>query len=183
MKTMLACSIGLTALLIASTSLSAKGLTIKITINGARLVTPIEIDDATVIAPFQVWAGPGTKTCVRNVCREGTEGFIVNWSSGFVTEPPAGLQRYEVTFYASEEQRTPDGSRFETLSPRIVYIVLYVQDASTGQGYVYLPTGTDDERYGVNTSSIYRGGLERHWFRATDSWDSVAAPLVARGVR
>jgi hypothetical protein len=182
MKTMLACSIGLTALLIVSTSLSAKGLTIKITISGARLVTPIEIDDATVIAPFQVWAGPGTKTCVRNVCREGAEGFIVNWSAGFVTEPPAGLPRYEVTFYASEEPRTLDDRRSETLTPRIVYVVLYTHDASSGQGYVYLPTATDDERYAVNTSSIYRG-LERHWFRATGSWDSVAGPLIARTVR
>jgi len=46
-------------LLIARTSLSAKGLTIKITISGVGLVMPIEIDDATVLALFQVWAGPG----------------------------------------------------------------------------------------------------------------------------
>jgi hypothetical protein len=161
------------------TSLLAKGPTVKITVSGGGLFTPIQITDATIVRPFQVWAGPGTTTCIQRVCSEHMDGFIIDWASGVVAERPSGLQRYEVAFFASDEQRTADGRGVETLPPRVVYIVVYEHDPSTGHGYVYLPTDKDDQRYGANTASIYRGGLERHWFRATSEWETVVGPLIA----
>src|SRR5262245_13570450 len=77
-----------------STTLLAKGPTTRITISGSALTSPIEISDVNIIKEFQVWAGPGTQTCVGGIanCVEGTEGFIVDWSSGAVSERPSGLE-------------------------------------------------------------------------------------------
>jgi hypothetical protein len=47
-------------LMIATASLSAKGKTIRITIQGADLKSPIEITDPKILANFNVWTGPGT---------------------------------------------------------------------------------------------------------------------------
>jgi hypothetical protein len=57
----------LNSLLILSipTPLVAKGKTVKITIKGADLKTPIAITDRKILANFQVWTGPGTSTADR----------------------------------------------------------------------------------------------------------------------
>jgi hypothetical protein len=55
------------------TPLLAKGKTVKVTIKGAVLKTPIEISDPKILANFQVWTGPGT--------------------------PPESLSRYQVSFH------------------------------------------------------------------------------------
>ena len=65
----------------------AKGITTKITITGAGLQRPVEISDPQVLKNFNVWSGPGT--FANGV--EGTEGFIINWASGSVTDRPNGL--------------------------------------------------------------------------------------------
>ena len=83
-----------------STVTSAKGETTKITISGESLAHPIEITDAEIVKQFQVWSGPGTSVCMggRGNCVEGTEGFIVDWSSGAVAERPHGLQHTRSRF-------------------------------------------------------------------------------------
>ncbi len=140
----------------------AKGHTSKITIKGADLKTPIEITDFRNFkdVDINVWAGPG----VTVNGKEQTEGFIADWSQP-VTEPPKGLQRYEVSFYA----KFPD--------ERLVYVVLYGYDPATERGYVYLP-GRGDDWYGLNTRTILRG-VEGHWYRASTGWDTVMRPLIA----
>jgi hypothetical protein len=75
--------------------LFAKGRTVKITIKGACLATPLEITDPE-IEQFEIWAGPGV--FVNAV--EEREGFIINWSKGIVAERQRGLQHYEVAFFA-----------------------------------------------------------------------------------
>ncbi len=155
--------------------ISAKGETTKITISGASLAHPIEITDAGILKQCQVWSGPGTSVCMggRGNCVEGTEGFIVDWSSGAVAERPHGLQQYEVSFYVTDA-RLPDQPGPEQLA----YVVSYEYDAATSQGYVYLP-GKDDPWYPLNSASIFRG-REGHWFRATRAWEDAVVPLVAR---
>ena len=59
---------------------------------------------------------------------------------------------------------------------RLVYVVSYSLDTSTGRGYVYLP-GKKDERYRLNVSTIFRG-VEGSWFRASVEWDSIARELI-----
>lgn len=139
--------------------LFAKGATGRITIKGADLITPIEITDPKILTNFCAWTGPGTSS-------SEPQGLIVDWSRGVVAEPPKGLQRCEVSFYT------------KALNTRPVYVVLYGYDASSEQGYVYLP-GRSEEWYRLNVKTIFRG-IEGNWFRAWTVWDKVARPLIAR---
>jgi hypothetical protein len=145
-------------LLLVPARLFAKADTVKITIKGADLKTPIEITDPKVLKSFFVWGGPG-----RSSIQPGS--FIIDWSQGPAAEPPKGLPRYEVSFYAKMPNE------------RIIYVVFYERDPSMEQGYVYLP-GSTDEWYPLNTRAIYRG-TEGNWFRAWSVWDKVARPLIA----
>lgn len=152
----------LSALLIlsASTPLLAKERTVKITISGAGLKTPIEISDPKLLANFSVWAGPGTSTADQ-------QGFIVDWSQGPVRETPNAVRRYQVAFYAGAPP-----------NEQIVYVVYYAFNPGTDPGYVYLP-GESDELFSRNVRSIFRG-VEGKWFRAWTAWERVARPLVEK---
>jgi hypothetical protein len=155
-----------------ATTLSAKGNTTKIKITGAKLATPVEISEPNVLNHFNVWAGPGT--WMNGI--EGTEGFIIDWSSGAVAERPNTLDAYEVSFYVKYANR-PAAEQDDQLA----YMVFYETDSLTGQSYVYLP-GKADEWYRLNTTAIYRG-REGKWFRATAAWQNAvrkSLPEVAR---
>ncbi len=68
------CSAGMLLLVLAITTvLSAKGTTTRIVITGSELLGPIELRDRGVVAPFNVWSGPGTKT--NGVDLRGQEFF------------------------------------------------------------------------------------------------------------
>jgi hypothetical protein len=157
-----------------SKALTAKGSTSRITISGGSLANPIEIKDANVVKEFQIWAGPGTRTCGggRSNCADGTEGFIADWSSGAVADKPSGLPRYDVAFFVIDD-RFPDRREPEQLA----YVVSYEYDAARSQGYVYLP-GRDDKWYQLNTRSIYRS-KEGNWFRASRAWQDAVVSLIA----
>jgi hypothetical protein len=169
MRRAISASFGVLIVFSATLLVLAKGTTTKITITGADLQSPIEISDPEVLKDFNVWSGPGT--FVNGV--EGKEGFIVDWASGAVTERPTGLRDFELSFYVRYANR-PFGEQTDQLA----YIVLYSVDPATGQGYVYLP-GNADERYRLNTKTIYRG-REGNWFRATPAWQSVFRSVVRR---
>jgi hypothetical protein len=153
----------LTALLIlgVSTPLMAKGKTVKITIKGADLTTPIEISDAKILANFQVWTGPGTSTADR-------QSLIIDWSQGPVRKPPESLRRYQVSFHAEPNEQ-------------IVYVVYYAFSPGAEQGYVYLP-GESDEWAGLNVRTIFHG-VEGKWFPAWSAWERVARPLIEKAER
>jgi hypothetical protein len=142
-------------------SLSAKGRTVRITIKGADLKSPIEITDSTILANFNVWTGPGTSS-------NESKGLIVDWSQGTISPPPKGLPLYEVFFYAD----------FRSQEEKQVYVVSYEYDPSTRRGYVYLP-GKGDKWWRLNVSSIFRS-LEGNWFSAWSAWEDVARPLIEK---
>ena len=148
----------LNSLLILSvpTPLLAKGKTVKITIKGADLKTPIEISDPKILANFQVWAGPGTSSADR-------QSLIIDWSEGPVRETPQALRRYQVSFHTAPNDQ-------------IAYVVYYAFSSGAEQGYVYVP-GESDEWYGLNVRSIFHG-VEGKWFRAWSAWERVARPLI-----
>ncbi len=165
MKRNFAVALTLFAAFIVPAALAATGVTLKITIKGADLPTPIEITDPKIRA-FHVWEGPGVR--VSGV--EQTEGFIIDWSAGVVAQKSSGLQHYEVSFYAN----------FRKPEPHIVYVVSYDYNPATDQGFVYLP-GKYDEWYQLNSSTMFHGhGLEGNWFRATSAWESFVRPLIQR---
>lgn len=152
--------------LVLATSLSAKGVTTKITIRDTSLGTSIDITDRSVLEDFNVWAGRGT--FINEV--EGTQGFIIDWLAGIVVQRPSGLRRYEVMFYV----HYPNSS-----DEQLAYVVFYESDPSSGQGFVYLP-GKSDERYRLNARAIFRGhGLEGNWFRATTAWQNAVGRLIS----
>jgi hypothetical protein len=147
--------------LVNAAPLFAKGETVKITIRGGDLSTPIQITDPNVLALIQVWSGKGTYS---NEPRLEEPSFIIDWSQGPTAEPPKALPRYEVSFYANLPNK------------RLIYVVPYAFDAVTGQGYVYLP-GKNDESYRLNVHTIIRG-VEGKWFHSWTRWDAVAEQLI-----
>jgi len=140
------------------TPLLAKGKTVKITIKGTDLKTPIEIRNPKILENFQVWAGPGTSTADR-------QSLIIDWSQGPVRKPPESLRRYQVLFHTDPNDQ-------------IVYVVYYAFSPGAEQGYVYLP-GESDEWAGPNVRTIFHG-VEGKWFRAWSVWERVARPLIEK---
>jgi hypothetical protein len=153
-------------------SLDAKGPTVRIEIRDLVSGTVSQMTDRAVLNQFQVWSGPGTYSGPTGQVTEGTEGFIIDWRIGPITERPAQLRRYELRFYAGpREGKTPPDP-----PEKLAYVVLYENDPSTGQGYVYLP-GSGDEHFRLNVASIHRQGLNGKWLRASSAWQKAFASL------
>ena len=149
-----------------STSLSAKGVTKRITVRDVATGTTIEFTD---VERFSVWAGLGTSAAFNGgPALEGGDGFIINWSAGAVDQRPQGLRRYEVRFYVL---------RARAASESLAYVVGYEYDPASQRGFVYLP-GRADDYYHLNTGSIYRG-VEGQWFNASREWQKTIGPAVA----
>ncbi|HKW35060.1 MAG TPA: hypothetical protein VJN92_18760 [Candidatus Acidoferrum sp.] len=153
--------LGVSLLLAMPAAMFAKAPTSKIIIEGGGLRKPIAITDPKVLSGFRIWSGPGTSG-------NESESLIIDWSQGPVLIPQEGLERYRVSFYV----------QFEPGRQSLVYLVSYVYDPLTHQGYVYLP-GKGDDGYRLNVSTILRG-VEGNWFRASKSWDNLARGLVAK---
>jgi hypothetical protein len=94
--------------------LLAKAKTVKITIPGPELQSPMEISDPKLLANFQVWTGPGTSS-------GGGQGFIVDWSQGLVREALRSPRRYQVSFYA------------EGLKDQVIYVVYWPSIRTTSR--------------------------------------------------
>ena len=77
-------------LLVSPARLFAKGETVKMTIQGADLETPIQITDRKVLANIQGWSGLGTSSAEAGF-NPKAPGFIVDWSQGLTDEPPKEL--------------------------------------------------------------------------------------------
>jgi hypothetical protein len=151
--------------------LLAKGDTVKITIESAGLLSPIQITDRAV-RQFNIWSGPGTY--LNGV--EATQGFIVDWANR-LDEAPVGLRHYKVSFYEGCELH--ESSPCRTSEPSLAYVVYYAYNPSTGDGFVYLP-GRGGEFAQLNTSHIYRGqAYEGRWFRAAKAWNDFVRPIIA----
>jgi hypothetical protein len=156
-------------------SIAAKGPTTRIVITDLTRGGVSEITDRAVLDQFQVWAGRGTFSGPPDRQNEGTHGFIVDWPAGIVDQRPSQLRSYELRFYVEPKRST--GPLSSAPSEELAYVVLYENDPSTGQGYVYLP-GKADEHFGLNVRSIHRG-VEGHWLRASNAWQSAFTALTA----
>ena len=77
-------------------------------------------------------------------------------------EPPRSWSRYKVTFFANRPAPDP------------VYTVVYQFDPNVNEGYIYVP------RTELNSRTIWRGGMEEWWFRASASWEHAVRPLIAQ---
>jgi hypothetical protein len=159
-----------------------KGKTVKISVEGGGLKAPIRLTDPQVLASFNIWTGPGTfgcdsaagRTCVPDSAREVKSyapSFVVDWPQGPIPGPSSALPRYNISFWTSDDPG------------KLAYVVTYVFDPATKEGYIYLP-GRNDDSYHINTGTLYRSvgeaDVEGNWFRAWTAWDKIAAPLLTR---
>jgi hypothetical protein len=168
---------GVLAVLLAA-SIDAKGPTTRIEIRDLAAGSVSQLTDRTVVDQFQVWAGPGTYSGPSGQATEGTEGFIIDWRSGPITERPAQLRRYELRFYVAPRGSVPAAIANKPPADKLAYVALYEHDPATGRGYVYLPGGSD-EHFRLNVASIHRQGLNGKWFRASQAWQSAFMSLPA----
>jgi hypothetical protein len=149
--------------------LLAKGPTLKFTIEGPDLSSPIEISDELVLEKFQVWAGAGNYSMdvKTGVTTPLTEGFIVDWGKGAVGKQVIlGLPQYKVSFHVIHQDRPTS------------YVVFYAFDTATGKGYVYLP-GEGEPYWGSNVYLIWRR-VEGKWLNASVAWTDFARPVIER---
>lgn len=147
----------------------SKGQTVKIEIRGDHLASPIEITAPNIVKSFNIWNGPGVRINNEPVHMDPNRqaGAFIDWPRGMVSERPAGLRRYEVSFHI--EGRPPPHDR---------YVVVYEFDPSTEGGYIYLP-GRDDEHVRTNTFLISHG-VEGNWFCSSSKWEKLVRPLVEK---
>ena len=135
----------LMALIAAAASLEAKGATAKLAIAGPSLRQPVEVVEPRLLAESNVFAG----------------GFI----GPTIPPPAAGLARYTVSFYV----QAPDWMKE---SARVAYVVHYATDASSGEGFIYLP-GRGEPGYATNVGTIERVGDDGKWHRAPKAWTAA----------
>jgi hypothetical protein len=150
----------------------AKGDMVLLEIMGGNLPSTIKITDPK-IDDFNIWAGPG----VNGVALEQAEGFIINWKAGVALEPEPEVENYQVAFYVGC-RTIPDDPKCLAAKPHLAYVVLYDYDRKSKQGFVYLPRVKEPWWGNLNGGSIYRGGIEGHWFHATDAWLSFVESIL-----
>lgn len=166
MKKVLAVAFAIALSLILASRLFAKGATTRIVIEGANLARPVEITDRSILADFNVWAGPGTSSSQAGF-NPNAPSFIIDWSQGPVAKVPQALEKYQISFYSDELSKQ-----------RPIYVVYYALNPGSEQGFVYLP-GKSDEWWGLNVGSIARG-VEGKWFHAWGTWEGIARPLIEK---
>jgi hypothetical protein len=175
--------LGLASMFGASSPLWAKGRILRIEISGGTLTSPLQITDPQRLEEFRFWDGPGN----NGMRLENAEsGPIIDWKTGIVAQHPVDLQRYEVSFYwmgcARDDPAPRDGKHYCAEVPVLAYVVFYEYDASSKQGFIYLPgRGDPGELEGIDSGTIWRGpGVAGHWFRATNAWADFVGPLIAK---
>lgn len=171
MQRIIASLVATLVVLCANTSVSAKGITTRVRITGATLAEPVDLTEPGVLASADVWAGTGT--FVNDV--EATDGFIVDWASGPMTESPVTGESFKLSFYVTDPSGAARGPQ-----EHLAYVVRF-RMAASGRGYVYLP-GPADEFYRLNAASILRGS-EGKWFHSTREWDQAFRKRVKAATR
>ncbi len=131
---------------------AAKGPTVKITISGGELTSPIEITDPRILDNSNVWAGE-----------------FLDRAAPSPKEPPRGLGRYEVSFYVKFGE-DDDAEK--------VYVLYYSPSPSTQPGLIYLP-GKGELWYSRNVRTILRGS-EGKWHYVSPAWEHLIRPVLAR---
>jgi hypothetical protein len=162
-----AVALSLFVLLSVSSTLWAKAPTILIEVKGAGLTSPIEITSPEALNKYTFFDGPGAGGVYKD--------SIIDWKSGFVTQPPARRQHYEVLVYWAPRARPQAQCYTERLC--LVYVAFYDYEPSSKRGFVSLP-GKGERWYAFDINLVYQG-VEGHWFNATDSWTGFVRALIA----
>ena len=168
-----AVALSLFAFLSVSSTLWAKAPTILIEVKGASLTSSIFVTSPEALKKYTFFDGPGVGGGFGPTAMSGAKGSIIDWKSGFVAQPPARRQKYEVLFYWAPRMRP----QCYTEKLCLVYVEFYDYDPSSKRGFVYLP-GKGEQWHGLDINVVYHG-VEGHWFNATDSWTGFVRALIA----
>jgi hypothetical protein len=95
------------------------------------------------------------------------------WSDDFIgtraEAPHIDLPRYQVAFHVLPNR---------TREVKVMYVVTYVHDPDSGNGFIYLP-GRGEEHFWLNASTMLRGGDGR-WHRAVPTWAGALNRSLSR---
>jgi len=157
----------ITALLLFSQAVDAKGKTALIEVSGKSLSTTLVISDASIIDKFNIWNGPGVSTRTRGIADppahldpDKAGGRFIDWPKGVAATPPESLISFDVTFYLEGYPKSRN------------YRIIYAIDPGERTGYVYLPACCTD---------LIVHGVEGNWFHATSLWNELIMPLALQG--
>lgn len=153
----------------------SKGITITIKIDGNDLAVPIEIADPHIVRQFNIWNGPGVETRGPNgvphppayLDPNRAAGRFIDWPKGMATDRPARLRRYDVSFYIGGGE--PETQVLGT------YNFSYEFDPSTEQGYVFLPTRSEN-------MAFISHGVEGNWFHSSNKWEGLIRPIINESI-
>ncbi len=146
----------------------SKGETVKIVIAGDNISSPIEITSPEILRQFNIWNGPGVSTRGPDgvshppayIDPDKTSGRFIDWPRGIATDPPAGMQRLEVTFFIGGPIDPVHNGK---------YLFAYEIDTVKQRGYIYLPRWQ---------GSYISHGVEGNWFYASERWDELIMPAI-----
>lgn len=125
----------------------------KLSVSGGQLSRPIEANHPQLMQSSNPWFG----------------SFISPGNQIGIGNPPTDTTRYKITFYATFQHGQP---------PHPVYVVYYTFDASTREGFVYLP-GPRDWEYRTNEGTIIRSNQDGHWNVADAGWCEQINEIIA----
>jgi hypothetical protein len=93
------------------------------------------------------------------------------WSDDFVgaaaNEPSPALPRYTLSFFAKPPRS----------DVRKVYVLRYVLDPGSGQGFIYFPNRSEAE-WRLNASTILRERHDGRWFLAAAVWNDALRDAI-----
>ena len=121
----------------------------------------------------EFWFGDGPGNFVNGRPNWNAKSWIVNDWFHPVAEPDKSLRRVQAKF--TRDRRGGSDTR--------PYVVFYVYDSGSKQGFVYLP-GRGEPFYNENVNLLLRGDeYEGHWFHATPEWTKEAQALIEKAGR
>ena len=138
----------------------AKGVTVRITVNGPSLEEPLQITDPGVVREFSIWSGPNSRWRFRaGTTKTDYSRIYIDFPGGIVDAPEDTLY-FNVEFHIA---RTPADE-----PDTATYKVRYAINPARAGGYFYLPNG----------NPFIHHGVEDNWFRSTESWENLVRPII-----
>ena len=128
----------------------AKADTLKITISGGGLTSPVEITDPRVLALSNVWSGN-----------------FLDATRTPESKPPKGLLAVEVSFFMKIAEN----------DIRKNYVAFYYPNSPGEQGYIYLPS-KGSPLWWLDAGSIMRTGRDGKWNYASPAWEALVKPVL-----
>jgi hypothetical protein len=143
----------------------------RISLVGASVVTLFLVTLAAKGSTVKLTvAGPGL---AHPIDITSSDALVNVWDDDLIRTPAAApdkaLPRYLISFYVEPLRSTV----------RMMYVVHYVRNYKTGEGFIYLPA-PGEEWYRLNISTIMREAHDGRWHHAPKAWSNAIAAALKR---